>query len=125
MKLIISIISFLIYIVPILLTIAFFTLAERKVMGIIQRRKGPNVVGFGLLQPIADGIKLIIKEATVPTTSHNLIFLTAPLITISFSLFGWCIIPFNHAFIFADIELSIMLFLAISSVSIYGIILAG
>lgn len=87
MKIIISFISFILFILPILLSIAFFTLAERKVMGTIQRRKGPNVVGFGPLQPIADGLKLIIKESTVPITANFFIFHIAPLITIILSLF--------------------------------------
>jgi len=125
MKLIISFISYIGFLLPILLTIAFFTLAERKVMGTIQRRKGPNVVGFGFLQPIADAIKLLVKEATVPSSSNSFIFFIAPLITIIISLFGWCIIPFNHTFIFSDIDLSILFFLAVSSLGVYGIILAG
>lgn len=87
LKLIISFLSFLLFIIPILLSIAFFTLAERKVMGTIQRRKGPNSVGFGILQPIADGVKLIIKEATTPMTSNFFLFLLAPMITIMLSLF--------------------------------------
>ena len=111
--------------VPILLSIAFFTLAERKVMGTIQRRRGPNSVGFGVLQPIADGIKLIIKEAVIPTGANFFVYLLAPLITIILSLFTWVIIPFNHLYIIADINFSILFFLAVSSLSIYGLIFAG
>lgn len=125
MKIIISFLSFLLFIVPILLSIAFFTLAERKVMGTIQRRKGPNTVGFGPLQPIADGAKLIIKEATIPIAANFFVFHLAPLITIMLSLFTWVIIPFNHTYIIADINLSIFFFLAISSLAVYGIIFAG
>ena len=125
MKIIISFLSFLLFIVPILLSIAFFTLAERKVMGTIQRRKGPNTVGFGPLQPIADGVKLIIKEATIPIAANFFVFHIAPLITIMLSLFTWVIIPFNHTYIIADINLSIFFFLAISSLAVYGIIFAG
>lgn len=125
MKIIISTISFILFILPILLSIAFFTLAERKVMGTIQRRKGPNTVGFGPLQPIADGLKLIIKESTVPITANFFIFYLAPLITIILSLFTWVIIPFNHFYIIADINLSMLFYLGISSLSIYGIIFAG
>jgi NADH:ubiquinone oxidoreductase subunit H len=88
MSVVVSFIAFLLFIVPILLTVAFFTLAERKVMGTIQRRKGPNVTGFGLLQPIADGIKLIIKETTIPSQSNAFLFLVAPYITIVLSLFN-------------------------------------
>lgn len=121
----ISTISFLLFILPILLSIAFFTLAERKMMGTVQRRKGPNTVGFGFLQPISDGIKLLIKEATVPTTSNFFIFLIAPLLTIILSLFTWVIIPFNHAFIIADINLSILFYLGVSSLAVYGLIFAG
>ena len=125
LKLIISFLSFLLFIIPILLSIAFFTLAERKVMGTIQRRKGPNSVGFGILQPIADGVKLIIKEATTPMTSNFFLFLLAPMITIMLSLFTWVIIPFNHAFIIADINFSILFYLAVSSLAVYGLIFAG
>jgi NADH:ubiquinone oxidoreductase subunit H len=87
MKLLISFLSFLLFIIPILLSIAFFTLAERKVMGTTQRRKGPDTVGFGILQPVADGIKLVIKECTTPSTSHFFLFLLAPMLTIMLSLF--------------------------------------
>ena len=87
MKVIISFISFLLFIIPILLSIAFFTLAERKVMGTIQRRKGPNVTGFGLLQPIADGVKLIIKEATILSSANFFVFILAPILTMMLSLF--------------------------------------
>jgi len=125
LSIIISFLSFLLFIIPILLSIAFFTLAERKVMSTTQRRKGPNTVGFGPLQPIADGLKLIIKEATVPLAANFFVFHAAPLITIILSLFTWVIIPFNHTYIIADIELSIFFYLAISSLSIYGIIFAG
>lgn len=88
MKYIISFISFLLYVLPIILSIAFFTLAERKVMSTIQRRKGPNVVGFGVLQPIADAVKLIIKEITSPSSTNFFIFIISPLITIIISLVG-------------------------------------
>lgn len=125
MTFLIAILYFLTFIVPILLGIAFFTLAERKVMGTIQRRKGPNSVGFGILQPIADGLKLLIKEATAPTAVNFFTFIVAPLITITLSIFSWVIIPFNHAYIIADINLSIFFFLAASSLSIYGLIFAG
>lgn len=88
MAFLIAILYFLTFIVPILLGIAFFTLAERKVMGTIQRRKGPNSVGFGILQPIADGLKLLIKEATAPTAVNFFTFIVAPLITITLSIFS-------------------------------------
>ena len=86
MKYIISFICFLLFILPIILSIAFFTLAERKVMSTFQRRKGPNVVGFGVLQPIADALKLIIKEVTTPSSANFFIFIISPLLTIIISL---------------------------------------
>jgi NADH-quinone oxidoreductase subunit H len=113
-------------IVPLLVTIAFFTLAERKVIASIQRRRGPNVVGiFGLFQPFADGLKLLIKEIILPTKANIIIFLIAPLLTLTLSFISWSIISFSFFDIIADINLGLLVLFAISSFSVYGIILAG
>jgi NADH-quinone oxidoreductase subunit H len=112
--------------VPIMLAVAIFTLTERKVMGAIQRRRGPNVVGFwGILQPIADGLKLFLKEIILPSKSNKLCFLAAPIITLFLSLFSWSCIPFNSANVIGDMNLGILYILALSSLGIYGIIIAG
>lgn len=116
----------LLTIIPIMLSVAIFTLTERKLMGAIQRRRGPNIVGFwGILQPIADGLKLFLKEIILPSKANKLCFLIAPLITLFLSLLGWSCIPFNSANVIGDMNLGILYLLALSSLGIYGIIVAG
>jgi NADH-quinone oxidoreductase subunit H len=112
--------------VPLLLGIAYLTLAERKVIAAMQLRKGPNVVGpFGLLQPIADGLKLLIKETVLPTRANKAVFIAAPMITFSLSLAAWAVIPFDKGMVLADINVGILYLFAISSLGVYGIIMAG
>ena len=118
--------GFLTILVPILLIVAYLTLVERKVIGSSQRRVGPNNVGFlGLTQPIADGIKLFLKETILPSNANTVIFLSTPVAIFFFSLLNWLIIPFKYGLVFADIDLGILYFFAISSLSVYGIVLAG
>lgn len=113
-------------ILPIILSIAFLTLIERKILGAMQRRKGPNVVGYwGFLQAFADGVKLILKETIIPYVSNFLIFMTAPIIIFSLSLASWALIPFTKGIVIVDIDLGILMLLAISSLSVYGIIFSG
>jgi len=112
--------------VPLLLSVAFFTVAERKIMGAIQRRRGPNVIGFiGLLQAIADGLKLLVKETILPSNSNIGIFLLAPVLSFILSVIGWAVIPFSHTVVLADINLGILYIFAISSLNVYGLILSG
>ena len=112
--------------VPLLLAVAFFTVAERKIMGAIQRRRGPNVIGFvGLLQAIADGLKLLVKETILPSNSNLGIFLLAPVLSFILSVIGWGVIPFSHTVVLADVNLGILYIFAISSLNVYGLILAG
>jgi len=112
--------------VPLLLAVAFFTVAERKVMGAIQRRRGPNVIGFiGMLQAIADGLKLLVKETVLPSNANLGIFLLAPVLSFLLSVIGWGVIPFSHTAVIADINLGILYIFAISSLNVYGLILAG
>jgi len=108
------------------LTIAYFTFFERKVLASMQRRSGPNIVGFsGLLQPIADAAKLIMKETLRPTLANKAIFLIAPIFTFGVALLAWLVIPIDHAAVIADINVGVLYLLAVSSIAVYGIILAG
>ena len=106
--------------------IAYLTFFERKVIGAIQLRKGPNVVGpLGLLQPFADGIKLLTKETIFPEKSNKLIFVLSPIITFTLALLAWAVIPIDYKLVLADINVGIMYIFAISSLGVYGIIMAG
>jgi NADH-quinone oxidoreductase subunit H len=113
-------------IVPLLICVAFLTLAERKVIAAIQLRKGPNVVGpFGLLQPFADGLKLLLKETVIPSGANRGVFIIAPILTFVLSLIAWAVIPFGVGVVVADINVGILYLFAISSLGVYGIIMAG
>jgi NADH-quinone oxidoreductase subunit H len=123
---IITILKILSIVVPLLISVAYFTIAERKIMGAIQRRRGPNVVGFiGLLQPLADGLKLFVKETTLPTNANTGIFLFAPALAFILSLMGWAVIPLSKGVVVCDLNLGIMYLLAVSSLNVYGILFAG
>nr|YP_011008077.1 NADH dehydrogenase subunit 1 [Dictyotopsis propagulifera]WBP69943.1 NADH dehydrogenase subunit 1 [Dictyotopsis propagulifera] len=113
-------------IVPLLIAIAYFTLAERKIMASIQRRQGPNVVGYmGLLQPLADGLKLFVKETILPTNANIFLFVFAPIITFVLSLINWAVIPLGNGQVISDLHLGILYSLAISSLGVYGILISG
>jgi NADH-quinone oxidoreductase subunit H len=113
-------------VIPLLLAIAYLTYAERKVLAFSQLRKGPNVVGpFGLWQPFADGLKLLVKETIVPREANRVVFIIAPLVTFTLSLVAWAVIPFDPGVVVANINVGILYIFAISSLGVYGIILAG
>lgn len=113
-------------VVPILISVAFLVYAERKVLASIQLRRGPNVVGpFGLLQSFADALKLITKENIIPSGSSKIVFILAPIITMVLSLAGWAVIPFAPGLVVSDINVGIMYLFAVSSLGVYGVIMAG
>ena len=120
------VIKILVIVVPILLSVAYLTYAERKVIGAMQLRKGPNVVGpFGLLQPLADGAKLLLKEMIVPSGANPGVFLLAPCVTFALSLIAWAVIPFGKGLVLADINVGVLYLFAVSSLGVYGILMAG
>jgi NADH-quinone oxidoreductase subunit H len=113
-------------VLPILLSVAYLTYVERKVIGAMQLRRGPNVVGpFGLLQPIADGLKLFLKETIIPSGASPVVFLLAPAVTFTLALVAWAVIPFDNGMVLADINVGILFLFAVSSLGVYGILMAG
>jgi len=117
--------------IPVLLTVAYLTFAERKVIGFMQVRKGPNRVGFfgyslwGLGQPIADAVKLMLKEIVIPTGANKYLFIMAPILSLAPSLAAWAVIPFNDTMVLADINAGLLYVLALTSLAVYGVIIAG
>lgn len=121
-----TLISQLIIIVPLLIAVAYVTLAERKVLGSIQLRKGPNVVGpFGLLQPLADGLKLFAKEVILPSQANLIIFIISPILGLTLALIAWAVIPYDEGTVLADLNIGVLYILAISSISVYAILTSG
>ena len=124
--LILTVVKTLAMLVPVLISVAYLTLAERKVMAAMQMRRGPNVVGpFGLLQPFADALKMLMKETIVPTGANRLLFLVAPLLTMTLAMIAWAVIPVNEGWAIADINVGVLYLFAISSLGVYGIVIAG
>ena len=112
--------------VPVLVSVAYLTFAERKVMAAMQMRRGPNVVGwFGLMQPFADAVKMLMKETIIPTGANRILFLVAPLLTMTLAMIAWAVIPVNEGWAIADINVGVLYLFAISSLGVYGIVIAG
>ena len=125
-NIIVSLIDVLVVLLPVLLSVAFMTIIERKQLAAHQRRVGPNYVGYyGILQPFADALKLIVKETVVPSQSNKVLFYLSPVSTLIFSLLGWAIIPFGQGLVITDFSLGILYTLALSSLGVYGILFSG
>ena len=124
--LVLTLIETLAILVPLLIGVAYLTLAERKVLAAIQLRRGPNMVGpFGLFQPFADAIKMLMKETIIPTGSNRALFLMAPMLTFGLAMIAWAVIPVNNGWAVANINVGVLYLFAISSLGVYGIIIAG
>ena len=124
--LILTVVQTLAMLVPVLVSVAYLTLAERKVLAAMQARKGPNVVGpFGLWQPFADALKMLMKETIIPTGANRILFIVAPLLTMTLAMIAWAVIPVNDGWAIADINVGILYLFAISSLGVYGIVIAG
>ena len=122
----ICVVKFLAIAVPLLVAVAYLTLLERKVMASMQRRKGPNVVGaYGLLQPLADGLKLFLKESIVPASAHKGVFILSPILTFLLALSLWAAVPFGEGMVYADINIGVLYIFAVSSLGVYGVICSG
>ncbi|HCX15110.1 MAG TPA: NADH-quinone oxidoreductase subunit H, partial [Rhodospirillaceae bacterium] len=116
----------LLFAVPVMLTMAYLTYAERRIIGAMQLRKGPNVVGpFGLLQPFADAVKLLFKETVIPTGSSPVVFLLAPMVTFTLALMAWAVIPVDEGWLISNLNVGILYLFAISSLGVYGVVMAG
>lgn len=125
-RIIVDVLNFLLIALPILLSVAYLTLFERKILAAAGRRLGPNVVGiFGLLQPLADGVKLLIKESILPTSADKGLYLLAPILTFSLSLIGYGVLPFSDQLAYADLNCGLLFVFAVSSLSVYGVIFSG
>ena len=126
LPLIIIVLQIVAILVPLLLSVAYLTYAERRVISAMQLRKGPNVVGpFGLLQPIADAVKLLFKETILPARANRVVFIAAPMLTFILAMIGWAVIPFKDGWVLADLNIGILYLFAISSLGVYGVIMAG
>jgi len=113
-------------VLPVLTAVALIVWLDRRVWAFVQKRRGPNVVGpFGLLQSLADALKYIFKEIIIPATSNKIIFILAPIVTMTLALIAWAVIPFDENLVLADINVGILYLFAVSSLGVYGIIMGG
>lgn len=125
-NMVIIVIKILAILVPLLISIAYLTLAERKVLGYIQCRKGPNIVGwYGLLQPIADGLKLFTKEIIIPNHANLFIYIMAPILSLTLAFVAWGVIPYGEGIVLSDLGIGILYIFAVSSISVYAVLMSG
>ena len=121
-----NLIKIVLIVVPLLIGLAYLTLAERKTLAAMQLRKGPNVVGvYGLLQPLADGVKLFAKETILPTHSNLAVFVIAPVLGLILALISWAVVPYSETAVLADVNITILYLFAVGSISVYAILMAG
>jgi len=120
-----SLVKIVAIVLPLMVCVAYLTLAERKVIGYMQVRIGPNRVGYGWLQPIADALKLLMKEVIIPTASNKALFLLGPVMSIAPALAAWAVIPFNPDLVLANVDASLLYIMAVTSMGVYGVIIAG
>ena len=126
MDVLVGVLKIFSFVMPVLISVALLVCLERKVLGAVQLRRGPNVVGpFGILQSIADVIKLITKENLLPSNSNKFLFIFAPMLTLLLSLIAWAVIPISSKYVIADINIGILYLFAVSSFGVYGVIIAG
>ena len=112
--------------VPLLVSIAYLTLAERKVLGYIQGRKGPNVVGlYGILQPIVDGLKLFTKEIIIPNHANIYIYILSPILSLTLAFIAWGVVPYGSGVVLSDLRIGILYLFAVSSISVYAVLMSG
>jgi NADH-quinone oxidoreductase subunit H len=123
---ILIVLTILVIVVPLLVAVAYLTYAERKVIAAMQLRQGPMTVGpYGLLQPLADGLKLFLKETVIPANANKVVFVLAPMVTFILALIGWAVIPFGEGLVLADVNIGVLYLFAVSGLGVYGIIMAG
>ena len=121
-----TLIKIMVIVVPLMIAVAYTTYAERKIIGFMQVRVGPNRVGFkGLLQPFADALKLLMKEIVIPSNANRYLFLIAPMLSIAPALAAWAVVPFGDDYVLADVNAGLLYILALTSVGVYGVIIAG